>query len=138
MTTCQRVGHRERVLQLLRGEVEQNINIGVCTVRMTFTDCTLGIFLQLCYGADGNVCSNRAQPRFHSSREGGAHLHPLPRRAGSGGPGSSHGADCVCPEVHSVDAVQRKDANQQSRWSVSNDKLLPSLSWCNSTRIMTC
>lgn len=65
------------------------------------------------------MCSHWASPRVHSSREGSAHLHSLPGRTGSGGPGSSHGTDCMCAEVHSADTVQRKDTDQQSRWSVS-------------------
>lgn len=57
MTTCQRVGHRGRVLQQLRGEVEQNIkNTGVCTVKMTFTNYTLGLFSSSCAMEQMEMC----------------------------------------------------------------------------------
>lgn len=91
---------------------------------LTPTDCSAGVsFLQLCHGADGNVRRHRPTPRLHPGGEGGAHLHPLPGGTGSDGPGPGHGADCVCPALHSVDAVQGEDASQPSRWSVSHDYL---------------
>lgn len=87
---------------------------------LSWTNSGLVSFVQLCHGADGAVYSRGSPSRAHPSQEGVAHLHSMPGRTGSGGPGSSHGADGVRPEVYSVDAVQRKDTDQPSRWSVSN------------------
>lgn len=63
--------------------------------------------------------SHRAPTRVDPSGEGATDLHSLSGGAGSGGSGVGHGPDCVCPEVHGADTVQRKDTDQQSRRSVS-------------------
>lgn len=71
--------------------------------------------------------SRWAPQRVRSSWEGGAHLHSLPRRTGTGTPCTGYGTDRMCPEVYSVDAVQRNDTHQQCRWSVSSYSCLKSL-----------
>lgn len=84
----------------------------------SLTNCSFLWFFQLCNGADGPVCSHWATQGLHSHWKGGTDLHSLPRRTGSSGQGPGYGTDCMCPEVYSVDTVQRKNSRQQCRWSV--------------------